>query len=58
MCDIAWIFAQLKDKMVIVLKGVENLVGKNENAVFKHFLFFPQGFQKFCFPHGRFISIL
>ena len=30
--------------------GVENIVGKGENAVCQHFLLFPQCFQKASFP--------
>ena len=36
--------------MIISLSdGVENIVGKRENAGFQHFLFFPQCFQKSSF---------
>ena len=37
-------------KMIIfVLDRVENIVGKGENAGYKHFLLFPQCFQKVYF---------
>ena len=32
--------------MIFPLDGVENIVGKGENAVNQHFLLFPQCFQK------------
>ena len=32
--------------MISVFDRVENLVGKGENAVYQHFLLFPQGFLK------------
>ena len=31
-------------------KQVENMLGKREIARYKHFLLFPQCFQKACFP--------
>ena len=34
------------NKMNFVLGRVENIVGKGENAGYKHFLLFPQCFQK------------
>ena len=36
----------LAEKMKLVLGRVENNVGKEENAVYQHFLLFPQCFQK------------
>ena len=36
-------------KMKFVLEWVENIGGKGENAGFKHFLLFPQCFQKASF---------
>ena len=35
--------------MISVFDCVENIVGKEENAGFQHFLFFPQRFQKASF---------
>ena len=32
--------------MIFVLNGVENIVGKGENAGYQHFLLFPQCFLK------------
>ena len=34
------------EKLKIVLRRVENVVGKGENAGYQHFLLFPQCFQK------------
>ena len=34
------------EKLKFVLGRVENIVGKGENAVYQHFLLFPQCFQK------------
>ena len=34
------------EKLKFVLGGVENIVGKGENAGYQHFLLFPQCFQK------------
>ena len=40
------------EKLKCVLGGVENIIGKGENAGYKHFLLFPQCFQKaFCQGH-------
>ena len=36
--------------MICVTDWVENTVGKGENAVYRHFLLFPQCFQKASFP--------
>ena len=33
--------------MIFVFDGVENIVGKGENAGYQHFLLFPQSFQDF-----------
>ena len=33
-------------KLIFVFGRVENIVGKGENAVYQHFLLFPQCFQK------------
>ena len=38
--------------MIFVFYGVENTVGKVENAGYQHFLLFPQCFQK-AFYRGR-----
>ena len=35
--------------MIFVLDGVENIVGKGENAGYWHFIIFPQFFQKASF---------
>ena len=37
----------MTQKLKFVLKRVENIVGKGENAGYQHFLLFPQCFQKF-----------
>ena len=34
------------EKLKFVLRRVENIVGKGENAGYQHFLLFPQCFQK------------
>ena len=34
------------------LQGVENIVGKGEQAGYQHFLLFPQCFQKTSFPRS------
>ena len=39
-------------KAKFVLDKIENIVGKEENAGYQHFLLFPQGFQK-AFFQGR-----
>ena len=36
----------LIEKLKVVLRMVENIVGKGENAGYQHFLIFPQCFQK------------
>ena len=36
----------LNKKTKLVLGGVENIVGKGENAGYQHFLLFPKCFQK------------
>ena len=43
----------LAEKMKIVLERVENIEGKGENAVYQHFLLFPQSFFFFL---QRFLS--
>ena len=35
----------------VVFHRIENIVGKEENAGYQHFLLFPQCFQKFFFLH-------
>ena len=37
---------KLAEKLKFVLRRVENIVGKGENAGYQHFLLFPQCFQK------------
>ena len=37
---------QVLQKLKFVIGLVENIVGKGENAVYQHFLLFPQCFQK------------
>ena len=37
-------------KLKVVLGRVENIVGKGENAVYQHFLLFPQCFLKLSIP--------
>ena len=34
------------EKLKLILERVENIVGKGENAGYRHFLLFPQCFQK------------
>ena len=36
--------------LYFVLERVENIVGKEENAGYQHFLLFPQSFQELSFP--------
>ena len=36
----------MNQKLKFDLGGIENIVGKEENAGYQHFLLFPQGFQK------------
>ena len=36
--------------IISVFDTVENIVGKRENAVYQHFLLFPQCFEKASFP--------
>ena len=36
--------------IISVFDRVENIVGKGENAVYQHFLLFPQCFEKAYFP--------
>ena len=35
--------------MISFFDRAENIVGKEENASYQHFLLFPQCFQKLCF---------
>ena len=44
--------------MKFVLKMVENIVGKGENAGYKHFLLFPQYFQKTSFSRSLKVGIV
>ena len=37
---------EIAKMMIFVFDGVENIVGKGENAGYQHFLPFPQCFQK------------
>ena len=51
------------DKIILtqkwfVLGGVENSVGKGENAGYQHFLFFPQCFQNLSFPEVLKVGIV
>ena len=39
----------MTEKLKLVLKRVENIVGKGENADYQHFLLFLQCFQKASF---------
>ena len=39
----------MTQKLKFTLGGVENIVGKGENAGYQHFLLFPQCFQKASF---------
>ena len=36
--------------MISVFDRIENIVGKEENAGYQHFLLFPQCFEKASFP--------
>ena len=40
----------MTQKLKILLKRVENIVGKGENAGYQHFLLFSQCFQMLSFP--------
>ena len=44
--------------MVSVLDGIENIVGKGENAGYQHFLLFPQCFQKLSFSGSLKVGIV
>ena len=44
--------------MIPVFDGVENLVGKAENAGYQHFLLFPQCFQKGTFSVSLEVGIV
>ena len=37
---------------IYICDGVENIVGKGENAGYQHFLLFPLCFQKACIPEA------
>ena len=41
-----------------VFDGVENIVGKGENAGYQHFLLFPQYFQKASFSESLKVGIV
>ena len=40
----------LTQKLKFMLEGLENIVGKGENAGYQYFLLFQQCFQKLSFP--------
>ena len=40
----------MTQKLHLVLGGIENIVGKGENAGYQHFPLFSQCFQKLSFP--------
>ena len=46
------------EKLKLVLGRVENIVGKEENAVHQHFLLFPQYFQKTTFSGSLKVGIV
>ena len=59
-----WIFSKLKafgedkkknvtQKLKFAMGRVQNIVGKGENAVYQHFLLFPQ-----CFQKGYFVRVV
>ena len=48
----------LIQKLKFMLERVENIVGKSENAGYRHFLFFPQCFQKLSFPEVLKVGIV
>ena len=56
--------ALVEDKIIAIQKlklgfaKIENIVGKGENAVYQHFLLFPQCFQKLSFPEVLYVSIV
>ena len=45
-------------KLKFDFQGVENIVGKGENAGYQHFLLYPQCFQKASFPGSLKVRIL
>ena len=46
------------EKLKFVLRRVENMVGKGENAGYQHFLLFPQCFQKASFQGSLKVGIV
>ena len=44
--------------MIFVCDRVENIEGKGENAVYQHFLLFPQCFQKGFYPGSLKVGIM
>ena len=46
------------EKLKFVLRRVENIVGKGENAGYQHFLLFPQCFQKASFQGSLKVGIV
>ena len=46
------------ERMTYLFDRVENIVGKGENAVYQHFLLFPQCFSKDFFPGFLNLSLL
>ena len=44
--------------IICVTDWVENIVGKGENAVYQHFLLFPQCFQKDSLPGSLKVGIV
>ena len=48
----------LAEKLKFVLKGIENIEGKGENAGYQHFLVFPQCFQMVFFSGSLKVGIV
>ena len=48
----------LTQKLRFLLERVENIVGKEENAGYQHFLLFPQCFQKLSFQEVLRVGIV
>ena len=44
--------------MICVTDWVKNIVGQGENAGYKHFLLFPQCFQKASYPGSLKVGVL
>ena len=44
--------------MIFVFDGIENIVGKGENAGYQHFLLFPRCFQKAFYPASLYVRIV